>query len=288
MARDILAEKMPYGRFRAFQIHDPKKRLIHAACFEDRIFHHAVMNVTGERLEKSMVHHSYACRQNKGVHRVVQQVQKNLRRFLWLVKIDISAYFSAIDHEILLRLLMRHFKGNRFHYQLYRIIKSCPDMEEKGLPIGSLTSQYFANFYLDGLDRLLTSHRQVTAAVRYMDDIIWWCPSKKDAKCTLRDVADYLQERRLLTVKSNVQILPCRTGVTYCGFRIMQGIVRLSRRRKQTINRRRRYWEQEYEQGNLSDCQLQTAYAAVHAVAQGTDSSAWRKKQLLDKPPPDV
>ncbi|CAK8712676.1 Reverse transcriptase domain-containing protein [Candidatus Electrothrix laxa] len=287
MALDILAEKMPYGRFKAFQIYDPKKRLIYAACFEDRIFHHAVMNIAGENLERIMFFHSYACRPNKGVHKAVQQVQNNIKRFPWLVKIDIAAYFSSIDHDILLGLLLRHFKGVRFCHQLYRIIKSCPDMQYTGLPIGSLTSQYFANFYLDGLDRLLASHHGVAANIRYMDDIIWWCHSKHEAKEILAYVIEYLKTKRL-TVKANVQILPSRTGVTYCGFRIMQGVVRLSRRRKRTLIKRRQHWEDAYKQGDINDCQLQTAYAAVHAIAQGTDSLAWRQKQLLVKPPLDV
>lgn len=88
LAQDILQEKMPYGRYRVFHIHDPKKRRIHAACFEDRIFHHAVMHIAGPHIEKSMVYHSYACRPEKGVHKAIEQVQVNLRRYSWFVKID--------------------------------------------------------------------------------------------------------------------------------------------------------------------------------------------------------
>ncbi len=288
LADDILAEKLPYGCFETFQIYDPKRRLIHAACFEDRVFHHSVMNIAGERFEKSMVDHSYACRPGKGVHRAVRQVQGNLRRYQWFVKIDIAAYFSRIDHHILLDLLLRRFKGKEFVDQLCRIVKSCPDMGAKGLPIGSLTSQYFANYYLDGLDRFLSTSQHVHAAVRYMDDVIWWCETKKEAKLVLAEVVEYLQTERSLTVKPNRQISPCHAGVTYCGFRITRGNVRLSRRRKRTIKKRRNYWEQEYQQGNINAHQLQTAYAAVHAIAQGADSLAWRQKQLRLKPPVEV
>ena len=88
LCQDIYSAKLPYGKFRTFHIHDPKKRLIHAACFEDRIFHHALMNCCGNTFEKAMVDNSYACRVGKGVHKAVQQVQKNLRAFSWYVKID--------------------------------------------------------------------------------------------------------------------------------------------------------------------------------------------------------
>ena len=88
LSHDILLTKLPYGRFKAFQIYDPKKRMIHAACFEDRVFHHAVMNIAGDRIEKGMIYHSYACRKDKGVHKAVYQVQKNLQRHQWFVKIE--------------------------------------------------------------------------------------------------------------------------------------------------------------------------------------------------------
>lgn len=280
LAQDIVAGQLPYGFFKSFQIYDPKKRLIYAACFADRVFHHAVMNIAGERLEKSMINHSYACRPGKGVHKAIIQVQGNLQRYKWFVKIDIAAYFSRIDHNILLALLRRRFKGKSFHDQLHRIVKSCPDMQDKGLPIGSLTSQYFANYYLDGLDRFLAAHPHVNGAVRYMDDVIWWCNNKKSAKKILLEVREYLKVEWLLTIKPNIQILPSHAGVTYCGFRITPGIVRLSRRRKRAIRKRRQYWEQEYLQGNINAVQLQTAYAAVHAIAQGSDSFAWRQHQL--------
>ena len=157
-----------------------------------------------------------------------------------------------------------------------------------GLPIGSLTSQYFANYYLDGLDRFLAAHKDVNGAVRYMDDVIWWCEDKKTAKGILQEVTVFLQTERLLSIKPNIQILASHVGVTYCGFRIKQGTVRLSRRRKRSIRQRRKYWEQEYLQGNINPVQLQTAYAAVHAISQGTNSLAWRQQQLQKNVPIEV
>ena len=80
LGADIWQQTLPYGRFREFQIYDPKKRLIHAACFEDRIFHHALMNLAGDVLERAMSPTSYACRPNRGVHKAVKKVQKHLRQ----------------------------------------------------------------------------------------------------------------------------------------------------------------------------------------------------------------
>jgi len=185
LGADILNGYLPYGRYRSFQIYDPKKRLIHAACFEDRVFHHALMNLAGGVLERAMVEQSYACRPNKG------------------------------------------------------------------LPIGSLTSQYFANFYLDGLDRLLNAIPVVRASVRYMDDIIWWCDSRKTALTVLQQITKWLRLERGLQIKQSIQVQPSTQGVTYCGFRILQGTVRLSRRRKRRFQQRREYWESCYLKGQI-------------------------------------
>jgi hypothetical protein len=153
------------------------------------------------------------------------------------------------------------------------------------LPIGSLTSQYFANYYLDGLDRLLASLPAVRAHIRYMDDILWWCDSKQAVTATLQTVTRWLQQERGLQVKPTVQIQPSKQGVSYCGFRILQGTIRLSRRRKRRYQQRRQYWEQLYLNGMIDANQLQLAHAAVQAIAAGTDSLAWRQENLRRHPP---
>lgn len=285
LGEDIRHACLPYGKFRAFQIYDPKQRLIHAACFEDRIFHHALMNLAGGALERAMTPDSYACRQDKGVHRAVQKVQRYLCQYAWCVKIDIDSYFASIGHERLLQVLMRRFKGAECEAQLRRILASYATSPQQGLPIGSLTSQYFANYYLDGLDRLLAHLSSVRAQARYMDDIIWWCDNRQTACAALQTVTDWLQQERGLRVKPNVQLQPSRQGVTYCGFRILQGAIRLSRRRKRRFQQRRQYWERLFLQGVIDASQLQLAYASVHAITAGTDSLAWRQENLRRHPP---
>jgi len=145
LGEDICQGKLPYGDYRVFEIYDPKHRLIHAACFVDRIFHHALMNVAGTVLEQAMMPTSYACRPNKGVHKAASKVQQHLRQYAYYGKIDISGYFASISHSRLLQILMHRFKGKECHAQLVRIINSYHASPAHGLPIGSLTSQYFAN-----------------------------------------------------------------------------------------------------------------------------------------------
>jgi retron-type reverse transcriptase len=280
LAADILGERLPYGRFRTFTIHDPKRRTIHAACFEDRVFHHALINLASPVLERAMLPTSFACRPGLGVHRAAQSVHRSIRRFAWYCQIDISSYFANIDHEILLVILWRRFKGEGFGWQLQRLLERYHYQPGKGLPIGSLTSQYFANYYLDGLDRLLNGLPQVSAHVRYMDDIVWWGKDKEEVRQVLQQVQAYLAEQRRLTIKPSWRLQRSNQGIGFCGYRILPGSIRLSLRRKRRYQQRRRYWEHQYRLGHISATQLQNAYAAVHAILQGTDSAAWRGQNL--------
>ncbi len=161
-------------------------------------------------------------------------------------------------------------------------------MPGKGLPIGTLTSQHFANFYLDGLDRFLLEVLRVKAHVRYMDDILWWCESKRAAKAQLAAACEFAQVQRCLTVKPNPQINRSVRGVTFCGFRILPGALRLSRRRRRCYQRGRNKWESAWLRGQLSALDLQAAYAAIHSIAAHGDSQGWRRGQLLRFPAPEV
>ncbi len=277
LAGDILSGRMPDGGYREFLIRDPKQRRIHAAPFRDRVFHHALMNLAGPVLERAMTPMSYACRPVMGVHRAITQVQLNLRRYRCYGKIDIDGYFPAIDHARLYELLVRRFKGGDIANQFSRIIDGYHTRPGVGLPIGSLTSQYFANYYLDAFDRWLAAHPAVHIAVRYMDDIIWWCDERSDVRRVLDEATDWLIEMRCLRVKAGAQVQQSACGVSYCGARISQGTKRLSRRKQRGYRSRKAYWEAQFRKGEISATQLQTAYASVLAVTEQCDSLAWRR-----------
>lgn len=282
--QDILQHKVPYGRYRSFTIHDPKQRLIHAACFEDRVLHHAIINYAEPVFEKSLIATSYACRPNKGVHRACARVQRNLRRYNWYVKTDISAYFPNIDHYILYLLLNKCFKGQTYLQLLKRIIGSHNAQTGKGLPIGSLTSQHFANFYLSGIDRFLTEQLKISAHVRYMDDLLFWCETYAEAKWVLRILQDYLWEERKLVFKENIQINRSNHGVSYCGYRILKGAIRLSQRKQRRYRQLLQQQEILWRKGLITELELQAAYASIHAITLHADSKQWRKKHLQSSP----
>jgi len=288
LAQDIVTGRAPRGEYRRFRIRDPKPRTIHAACFADRVLHHAVMLPAGPVLERAMAATSYACRPGKGTLAAVRAAQAALQRFPWYVKVDVSGYFEHIDHARLFDLLNRRFKGAGFMGLLRRIVAGHESTLGKGLPIGSLTSQHFANYYLDGLDRLLLEKLGAHAEVRYMDDVLWWCDSREQARETLAAVGEWLGRERLLRLKDPSQINRSRHGVGFCGYRISSGALRLSVRRRQRYRERRAVWEAAWGEGRIDALTLQRGYDAVCAITLHADSRNWRRNELARHPAPEV
>ncbi len=284
LGRMIRAGEMPIGRFSRFTVHDPKPRIIHAACFTDRVFHHALMSLAGPVLDRALTDAVYACRTGKGNHAVADRVQALIRRYPWYVKIDIEHYFNAVDHQLLFELLCRKFKGGPFLDTLWRVIDAYCVTPGKGLPIGALTSQHFANYYLDGFDRFMQERQPTRAYVRYMDDCIWWCADKQTAGTTLAAARDYLASEWLLKVKTAPQINCSARGVTFCGFRVLPGAIRLTARKRRRYAERRAAWEQLFLAGAIDANQLQCAYASVYAITSRTQSLGWRREQLRRYP----
>lgn len=165
-------------------------------------------------------------------------------------EIDIRSYFASIDHAILKALLARKLKDPGLLALIGRIVDAHRDAPGKGLPIGALTSQQFANYYLAGLDRLLLEECKVRGMVRYMDDLVWW----GDDHVTVRDTLaarSYTADRLALEIKEPVLVGRSRHGLSLCGYRILPGRLLLSHRRKRRYAECRKQWEDAYRDNNL-------------------------------------
>lgn len=277
LAHSILGGYAPQGRSHSFVIHDPKRRTITAACFADRVLHHALLNLAEPRLERMLVPSSYACRPGLGVHAAVLAVQRHLRRFAWVAQVDVAGYFPSIDHARLKTLLSRRFKGAGLLALLGRIIDA-GSPGGVGLPIGSLTSQHFANAYLDLADRFLLNHPAVRAHVRYMDDILWCCDRREDAVAILAEFTAFLRVERGLTLKPDAHVGPSANGVRYCGFRVRPGVVLASARKLSRYRRHACAIDAASREGAYPDADLQRASDTAHATLAHTQTLGFRQR----------
>ena len=170
----ILTGHTVTGEYRYFTIYDPKKRLICAAPYAQRVLHHALLNICHPYFEKRQIFDSYASRPGKGTYAALDKARQYTYKYKWYLKLDFRKYFDNIDHLILKRQLCKLFKDEQLLLIFFKIIDSYCSMEDKGVPIGNLTSQYFANHYLTPADHYAKEVLKIPAYVRYMDDMVLW------------------------------------------------------------------------------------------------------------------
>jgi len=272
------------GDYQCFIVRDPKQRVIHAAPFRDRVAHHAIMNVAGPCFERGAIHHSYACRTGRGNRAAVFHAVRHARRRRFFLKLDIRRYFDSIRHDTLRALFRRRFKDGPFLRLLDHVVGSFETAPARGLPIGTLTSQYFANFYLDGLDHWVMETLPCPAYVRYMDDFVLW---HDDASVLARwqgEISAWLAAERGLEIKGAPQPTPCRDGLSFLGYRLLRGRVLLGHAARHRFRRRLHDYEAAHAAGFLSTAALQRHADALLAFVNVADCREWRRRILAKMP----
>lgn len=254
--RNLIWRPRPYF---SFQIRDPKPRLISAADFRDRVVHHALMNVLDPIFERAQFHHSYACRRGKGTHAALLYVQRQTRRFPQFLKGDVDHYFETVDHAVLSQLLRRMIKDPAVLELLGRIVSATPDgdIHGRGLPIGNLTSQYFANHLLGQLDQFVKRELRVRGYCRFMDDFILFGSAAAELHRQRAEIRRFLADALRLRLKESATCVGAtRDGVPFLGFRVFPGVVRLQGARWRRMRGKIRRQEQAFRKGRLSADQL--------------------------------
>lgn len=245
------------GEYRSFEISDPKRRLISAAPYRDRVVHHAICNIIEPIFERSFIADSYACRKGKGQVAALRRARYYVGKYPYCLKTDIRKYFPSIDHQLLISMIGRKVRDPRLISLLSRIIAhpypgqlastffpgdDLISVAERtcGLPIGNQTSQLFGNLYLDGLDHLIKERMRVVGYVRYMDDLVLFGETKRQLWQWLDVLRDFAQSIRLRLHPKKTQIAPSSAGFRFLGFRVRQdgltpfpeNVVRFRRRLK--------------------------------------------------------
>lgn len=285
-----------------FIVQDPKKRLIDAPHFRDRIVHHAVCAVLNGTYEPCFMYDSYACRQNKGTHKAAKRLQHFIRwqtsAPLYVLHIDISKYYASVNHGVLRRLLRNKlhdplllqvlgtiidcYQSGNDHDHLFASDSPYHTNGPRGIPIGNLTSQIFGNIYLHEVDVYIKRVLKAKRYIRYMDDLLIISNDKQGLQQWKQQIVQFLHNELYLTVHPRkTRLFPARTGVEFVGYVIWRHKIRI---RSSTVKLFKRRWKQllrQYQQGLLSKDELREIFYSW--VAHLSHASPRQANQLIQK-----
>jgi len=280
--RDVLLEEgVVWGAYHRFTIKDPKERLICAAPFRDRVLHHAIMNLCEPVFERRQIFDSYACRAGKGLHACLDRAKRCTRRCRWYLKLDVRKYFDSIPHEKLKESLARLFKDSRLLRLFSTLVDGYESAPGRGIPIGNLTSQFFANEYLAGLDHRCKEILRIDGYVRYMDDFVLWSDDKETLKEAERSMRRFCLNELSLELKPGC-LNECARGVSMLGCRVFpKGVLLARRSRRRFADKLRRYWR-ALEKGVWTQEEFAAHALPLSAYAGHADSLGFRQKIMAD------
>jgi retron-type reverse transcriptase len=243
LQRELQDQSYQPGAYHSFYIHDPKKRLISAAPFRDRVVHHALCNLMEPVFERSFIFDSYANRVGKGTHKAIDRAQQFARRFKYVLTCDVKQFFPSIDHETLSHVIARAplFRSKQSPNDMFWLVQKIlhsgrgilqeeyemvwfpgddlfAAQRPRGLPIGNLTSQFWANCYMNPFDHFVKRNLHCRGYVRYVDDFLLFSNQKEDLHEWRFKLIGELQKYRLTLHEHKSQVRPVNEGIPFLGF----------------------------------------------------------------------
>jgi RNA-directed DNA polymerase len=267
---ELMGETYQPGRYKNFRINDPKPRLISAAPFRDRVVHHALCRVIEPLLDRRFIPDSYACRKGKGTHAAIHRAQEFSKTYHYVLKCDIEHFFPRMDHQVLYQQLTRWIAdkptrrlcklildgGAGIHHEVEPAFFVGDDLfsalRPRGLPIGNLTSQFWANVYLNPLDHFIKRDLKCPAYVRYVDDFLLFSDNKEYLHRWREEVLGFCASLRLTLHEDEAQVFPSETGIPFLGWRVYPDHLRLKRRNGVAFQRRFASLRENLGRGRIS------------------------------------
>ncbi|MBN2197629.1 group II intron reverse transcriptase domain-containing protein [Candidatus Wolfebacteria bacterium] len=277
-----------HGDYREFIVNDSKKRLIKVAPFRDRVAHHAVCNILNPIFDRGFIYDSYACRVNKGARKAVLrltsflQEEFNSHKRNYCLQCDIAGFFKNINHQVLKKIISRKVRDTAVLFLLDEIIDSDRKNPLIGIPLGNLTSQLFANIYLNELDQFIKHHLRVKKYLRYMDDFLIIHNDKKKLHEFKNTIACYLRDVLCLNFHpKKANIAPVEKGIDFLGYLVFKDHRTL---RKSTVKRFLKKIKQhkiKIVRGQACEDTLYKSLQSWNAYADFASSWRLRKKMNL-------
>lgn len=228
LINEIVAKKYKLGKYKEFLIYEPKQRIIQALPFKDRVVIRCFCEKSlKEKIDKRLIYDNCACRKGKGTTFAIKRLEKFLRNEyikekdnnIFFLKCDIKKYFQSIDHIILTNLLKKIDFSSDEIWMIEKLINEQPNDAKKGLPLGNQSSQWFALFYLNVIDRYIKEDLKIKGYVRYMDDMILIHRSKKYLQYALTGIKNKCQNELNLQLNEKTQIGTVKNGIDFLGYR---------------------------------------------------------------------
>jgi retron-type reverse transcriptase len=283
--RDLKYGKYKHGAYSSFYIHDPKQRHIHKAEVRDRILHHAVFNVLNPIFEPTFISNSFSCRVDKGTHNGIDMLDKMLRQIssnnfnpCFALKCDVKKFFETVDHSILSSIIRKRIKDTNAICLLEKIINSFTSQYsnlfyQKGLPIGNLTSQLFANIYLNEFDQFIKHKLKVKHYIRYTDDFVIVAEDKLYLKNLIKPISSFLSEELAIKLHpKKVTIRKFRQGVDFLGYIVLPRHRSLRTKTKNRIIRKLKKRVEEYKNKMISNQTLEQSLQSYLGVLSHADT----------------
>lgn len=215
------------SNYKTFKIYEPKKRIIEALPYKDRLVQMALCkNIIEPVLEKRLIYDNCACRKGKGTHFAISRLERFLHKFFitngqsgYFLKVDISKYFASIKHSVLKEKLKKCPFDTKTFDMMFAFIDSKNAEKGIGLPLGNQTSQWFALLYFDEIDRLIKEKLKIKFYLRYMDDLILLGESKQYLMFCRKEIARVCNQNLGLKLNSKTQVGKLCDGIDFLGFR---------------------------------------------------------------------
>lgn len=242
---DLVNRTYKHGGYYSFYINDPKRRHIHKADVRDRLLHHAIYRLLYPFFERTFISDSFSCRLGKGVYKAIEnfeaksyKISKNKNKTCWVLKCDIKKFFDSIDHKILLDILNDYIPDKDIMWLLEKVVDSYHNKSKHGvgLPLGNLTSQLFANVYLNVFDQWAKHKLKTRHYIRYADDFVVLAVDKKWLEDIIPQIRDVLLEKLNLTLHpTKISLKTYNSGVDFLGWNNFPDYKRLRNKTKQRM-----------------------------------------------------
>lgn len=304
---DLKDESYKMGPYHLFYVHEPKTRLVMSIQFRDRVMQWSIYRRLNPFYDKIFIEDSYACRKGKGSHMAADKLQYWLRQVsrreienpevkYYYLKIDVSKYFYRISHEILIRILSVRIHDERLLNLLVKIINSdtqkfglpmgcSPDgcdyddwLYDVGMPIGNITSQVFANVYLNELDQFCKHALGIHFYIRYMDDVIILSDSKEQLNIWKEEISKFLSEALELQLNKKTAIRPVTLGVEFVGYKMFPEYRKLKKSTSKRIIKKFKVLCYQLAQGEITREELDRHVASYNGMLEHCSSHGLRNK----------